>query len=32
MQEDMSFEAIIDDEHRAIKTTTAHFESMNQVR
>ena len=28
----MSFEAIVDDGQRAIKTTTAHFESMAQVR
>ena len=28
----MSFEAIVDDGQRAIKTTTAHFELMNQVR
>ena len=32
MQEDMSFEAIVDDGQRAIKTTTAHFEPFNQVR
>ena len=32
MQEDMSFEAIVDDRQRAIKTATAHFEPMNQVR
>ena len=31
-QEDMSFEAIVDDWQRAIKTTAAHFEPMNQVR
>ena len=28
----MSFEAIVDDGQRAIKTATAHFEPMNQVR
>ena len=27
----MSFEAIVDDGQRAIKTTKAHFEPMNQV-
>ena len=28
----MSFEAIVDEGQRAIKTTTAHFEPMAQVR
>ena len=28
----MSFEATVDDGQRAIKTTTAHIEPMNQVR
>ena len=28
----MPFEAIVDDGQQAIKTTTAHFEPMNQVR
>ena len=32
MQEEMSFEAIVDEGQRAIKTKTAHFEPMNQVR
>ena len=27
----MSFEAIVDDGQRSIKTTTAHFEPMDQV-
>ena len=32
MQEEMSFEAIVDDRQRATDTTTAHFEQMAKVR